>query len=282
MTVQPFLGVSGQAISSICLQCSLVCIAACQPLRTHQTFPSCHSLGSAAAGGHRAHQGTALLPGQQDHAAAVHACCRTGAGPAGRQVWCCLCAAGLGPLRFPACTVHLRPIPSCWCMFLKTACFAPPICSHVYNIEPPANASEYLHRAGRSGRIGSTIEGARQPCEMRPCDVVALSVTVLQLSWMGPLLLPLMGKCLAAHAPFPHGPPHAPLLMPASTRVCPAGVVTTLVTPEQLPALQSMAAELGITIAELPPPPPELPSEAEAESDLERARQGLEDLFNLY
>ena len=32
-------------------------------------------------------------------------------------------------------------------------------CSHVYNIEPPVNASEYLHRAGRSGRIGSTIEG---------------------------------------------------------------------------------------------------------------------------
>ena len=86
VTVQPFLGVSGQAISSICLQCSLVCIAACQPLRTHQTFPSCHSLGSAAAGGHRAHQGAALLQGQQDHAAAVHACRRTRAGPAGRQV----------------------------------------------------------------------------------------------------------------------------------------------------------------------------------------------------
>lgn len=59
-----------------------------------------------------------------------------------------------------------------------------------------------------------------------------------------------------------------------------AGVVTTLVTPDQLPALQSMAAELGISIAELPPPPPELP--AEAATDVEAARRGLEDLFNLY
>ena len=57
-------------------------------------------------------------------------------------------------------------------------------------------------------------------------------------------------------------------------------MVTTLVTPDQLPALQSMAAELGISIAELPPPPPELP--AEAATDVEAARRGLEDLFNLY
>lgn len=67
----------------------------------------------------------------------------------------------------------------------------------------------------------------------------------------------------------------------------PAGVVTTLVTDEQLPALQSMAAELGINIAMQTPLPPELPAAAAAEQealgmDVETARRGLEDLFNLY
>lgn len=71
-------------------------------------------------------------------------------------------------------------------------------------------------------------------------------------------------------------PPHpSPLPSP------PTGVVTTLVTPEQLPALRSMAAELGISFAELAPLPPELPAEADAE-EVEAARRGLEDLFNLY
>lgn len=67
---------------------------------------------------------------------------------------------------------------------------------------------------------------------------------------------------------------------PARRPACPAGVITTLVTPDQLPALQSMAAELGISIVEVPPLPAELP--AEADTDVEAARRGLEDLFNLY
>lgn len=62
----------------------------------------------------------------------------------------------------------------------------------------------------------------------------------------------------------------------------PAGVVTTLVTPQELPALQSMAAELGIAIVEEPALPPELPQQPEAaDADVEAARRGLEDLFNL-
>ena len=32
--------------------------------------------------------------------------------------------------------------------------------SHVYNLQPPPAATEYLHRAGRSGRIGSPVQGA--------------------------------------------------------------------------------------------------------------------------
>jgi superfamily II DNA/RNA helicase len=34
-----------------------------------------------------------------------------------------------------------------------------PAVSHVYNLGPPADAREYLHRAGRAGRIGSTTGG---------------------------------------------------------------------------------------------------------------------------
>ncbi|KAL4447639.1 hypothetical protein ABPG75_004858 [Micractinium tetrahymenae] len=99
-----------------------------------------------------------------------------------------------------------------------------PAVSHVYNVEPPGSATEYLHRAGRSGRIGSAIQG----------------------------------------------------------------VVTTLVTEDQLPALQSMAAELGIGVSLEAPLPPELPPAAAEEEgeglgvDVETARRGLEDLFNLY
>ena len=31
--------------------------------------------------------------------------------------------------------------------------------SHIYNMSPPSNAADYLHRAGRAGRIGSSVPG---------------------------------------------------------------------------------------------------------------------------
>lgn len=34
-----------------------------------------------------------------------------------------------------------------------------PALSHVYNVGPPEDATAYLHRAGRTGRIGSTVQG---------------------------------------------------------------------------------------------------------------------------
>lgn len=34
-----------------------------------------------------------------------------------------------------------------------------PAVSHVYNLGPPENPTEYLHRAGRAGRIGSPVGG---------------------------------------------------------------------------------------------------------------------------
>ena len=69
----------------------------------------------------------------------------------------------------------------------------------------------------------------------------------------------------------------------ASHLCVPAGVVTTLVTEHELPQLEAMASELGIRLGRIVPPPPELLPDAEgAEADLEAARRGLEDLFNLY
>jgi hypothetical protein len=59
-----------------------------------------------------------------------------------------------------------------------------------------------------------------------------------------------------------------------------AGIVTTLVTPEELPQLLRIAEELNIEIREVQPPPPDVPDLAEP--DIDKQRKGLEDLFNLY
>ena len=44
---------------------------------------------------------------------------------------------------------NTHPCPGCPCP-----------CSHVYNMGLPGGATDYLHRAGRSGRIGSAVQGA--------------------------------------------------------------------------------------------------------------------------
>lgn len=36
-----------------------------------------------------------------------------------------------------------------------------PAVSHVYNLGAPASPADYLHRAGRAGRIGAPVAGAR-------------------------------------------------------------------------------------------------------------------------
>lgn len=73
--------------------------------------------------------------------------------------------------------------------------------------------------------------------------------------------------------------PFCPPLAPRSA----AGVVTTVVTREELPRLQAMASELGVAVSEQAPLLPELPAEVEGgEADVDAARRGLEDLFNLY
>lgn len=85
-------------------------------------------------------------------------------------------------------------------------------------------------------------------------------------------------------------PTYRPLcLLARLPTVLKAGVVTTLVTEEELPALLTMAAELGVAVEQQAPLPPELPAVGEAAEpgaepavDVEAARRGLEDLFNLY
>lgn len=50
-----------------------------------------------------------------------------------------------------------------------------------------------------------------------------------------------------------------------------------------MPRLQAMATELGIQVTLQAPPPTEMPADGEAaEADVEAARRGLEDLFNLF
>ncbi|KAG2497537.1 hypothetical protein HYH03_004284 [Edaphochlamys debaryana] len=119
--------------------------------------------------------------------------------------------------------------------------------SHVYSLGPPVDATGYLHRAGRAGRIGSTA----------------------------------------------------------------GGIVTTIVTPEELPALLAIGEELGIalvqeeeatgelvgTLPRLEAPPDEGESADQEASgggpegassglgaqlgDVDKLRKGLEDLYNL-
>ena len=63
---------------------------------------------------------------------------------------------------------------------------------------------------------------------------------------------------------------------------CLAATVTTLVTPEEAQRLQAMAADLGIQLQEIAePPPPVLSADSDA-VDVDSARRGLDDLFNLY
>ncbi|KAK9828026.1 hypothetical protein WJX81_001394 [Elliptochloris bilobata] len=95
-----------------------------------------------------------------------------------------------------------------------------PAVSHVYSLGPPATPADYLHRAGRAGRIG---------------------------------------------APRP-------------------GTVTTLAAPDQADAVRQMAAGLGLQLAELAEPrAPDLAQGDGGEpADVDAAKRGLEDLFNLF
>ena len=58
-----------------------------------------------------------------------------------------------------------------------------------------------------------------------------------------------------------------------------AGLVTTMATSEQLGRLQEIAAELELNITEQPEPP--LDIQIDTEGDIETAKKGLDDLYNL-
>jgi len=104
-----------------------------------------------------------------------------------------------------------------------------PAVSHVYNVGVPEDGAQYLHRAGRAGRIGSLA----------------------------------------------------------------GGVVTSIVAPEQLPALRRFAGQLGIALEEAEPGPPLPAADGSPDGsgggggggppppppDLDTMRKGLEDLF---
>ncbi len=58
-----------------------------------------------------------------------------------------------------------------------------------------------------------------------------------------------------------------------------AGLVTTMVTPEQVDRLQEIAGELELSITEQSEPP--LDIEIDLEGDMDTAKKGLDDLYNL-
>ena len=58
-----------------------------------------------------------------------------------------------------------------------------------------------------------------------------------------------------------------------------AGLVTTLVTAEQAQGLQGIAEELEFCLREQPEPP--LDIEINLEGDMDMAKKGLDDLYNL-
>lgn len=63
-----------------------------------------------------------------------------------------------------------------------------PAVSHVYNLGPPEDPVEYLHRAGRAGRIGSPVGGMVLPSlTILPADIDVhlCSFFMLCLLWQG-------------------------------------------------------------------------------------------------
>jgi hypothetical protein len=59
-----------------------------------------------------------------------------------------------------------------------------------------------------------------------------------------------------------------------------AGIVTTLVSSEQLDRLQAIAKELKLNLSEVPEPPMDMSIDIE-EGDVETAKKNLDDLYNL-
>lgn len=58
-----------------------------------------------------------------------------------------------------------------------------------------------------------------------------------------------------------------------------AGLITTMVTPGQVARLQEIAGELELSLSEQQEPP--LDIEIDMEGDMETAKKGLDDLYNL-
>ena len=57
--------------------------------------------------------------------------------------------------------------------------------------------------------------------------------------------------------------------------------MTTLVSPDEVPQLEAMAAEMGIELQRLPEPPALEPAAVEG-ADLEDVKRGLDDIYQLF
>lgn len=64
-----------------------------------------------------------------------------------------------------------------------------------------------------------------------------------------------------------------------------AGVITTLVAPPEVAAMQQLAVELEIKLQQIEQPAPALTTAQDLEmgtADITTAKQGLEDMYNLF
>lgn len=80
--------------------------------------------------------------------------------------------------------------------------------------------------------------------------------------------------------------PFNPVFASWSNGSC-AGVITTLVTEEHVPELLGIAQELKVDMNQAPEPmvePLQVPDNGDSDlaPDVDKAKQGLEDIFNLY
>lgn len=174
-----------------------------------------------------------------------------------------------------------------------------PAVSHVYNMGPPADAVEYLHRAGRVGRIGASVPGvpsARSTLSAGqyfhpPAFVSAGAGNICKT-----LCAKLCQHALEQGADGPWKTAQDDMLMPClpaflnfcqflqCTHTCEvsagqyAGVVTTLVTPAEQAQLNAISQELQLAIEDSPEPP----APVAADDNSEQVRRNLEDLYRLY
>lgn len=161
-----------------------------------------------------------------------------------------------------------------------------PALSHVYNVGAPEDATAYLHRAGRAGRIGSTVQHGVVTTIVSPEQLPALQEMVRVCVCAGRRQGCAARVCVATCSGSSQLQTLHTILPPSCHQTTsPRPMHSTLHTSKQ-------AAELGVQLQEVAAPGAEVGAEeraaAAAESEeivgdqLERLRRNLDDTFNMF